>query len=146
MDSLDKFMERVRSTDFALLLISTEYLNSRNCMYEVLQLRKDNDYKGRMLLIINEKPDIYGSRAGLQLIKQWKQKCESLENDLKDIDDISAIAAYAEELKQLLLIKADIDGFVQKDLRMTLVPPLAGLRDKKFFPLVKYIYDKILAM
>ena len=40
--SIEEFMNRIRKADYAVLLISDEYLKSINCMYEACQL-----YKGK---------------------------------------------------------------------------------------------------
>jgi len=45
MDNYTDFMKKVRTTNFVLLLISDDYLKSSRCMLEMLELRKDDNYK-----------------------------------------------------------------------------------------------------
>lgn len=39
--NIEEFMNRIRQAEYAVLLISDEYLKSINCMYEACQLYKD---------------------------------------------------------------------------------------------------------
>ena len=43
--SIKEFMKQIRKTDYALMIISEDYLKSSNCMYEVLEFIKDENYK-----------------------------------------------------------------------------------------------------
>ena len=43
--SIRKYMSSIRKTDYALIIISESYLKSVNCMYEILELMKENEYK-----------------------------------------------------------------------------------------------------
>ena len=57
-ESIKDYMKRIRQTDFVLLIISDAYLNSRNCMYEILELVKDEDYKDKIIPIILADADV----------------------------------------------------------------------------------------
>ena len=50
--SFRKFMETIGSHDFAVMVVSDKYLKSRNCMYEVLEVLKDNNYTDKLLFIV----------------------------------------------------------------------------------------------
>lgn len=45
-------MKKIREHDFAILLISHEYLISPNCMYEFLQVLKEKDFEKKILPVI----------------------------------------------------------------------------------------------
>ena len=98
-DSIKKFMKSIRRTDFALLVLSDKYLKSKNCMYEILEFVKDENYKERILPIVLDK-SIYGSP--FDYISYW-------ENELKDHKkkasqlDIKNIGVLSEELKKIYL-------------------------------------------
>ena len=51
-DSFREFMRKIRETSFALLVISDDFLKSRNCMYEVIEFFKDNNYREKLFLDI----------------------------------------------------------------------------------------------
>lgn len=57
-DSLDDFMNTIRSNDIIISLVSSEYLKSINCMYEITQLMKDNNYHDRLYFIIVSDNDL----------------------------------------------------------------------------------------
>ena len=46
--SLKDFMQAIRGNDFAVLLISDSYLKSVNCMYEVLEIMKEVEFRRRI--------------------------------------------------------------------------------------------------
>lgn len=88
-DSLKEFMKSIRKQDFAILIVSDEYLESRNCMYEVLQLLKDyeeNEEKfwNRIILFVTAK-DIYSGEGRAKRIKYWTDICNRFENTLKGV-------------------------------------------------------------
>ncbi|KCV74456.1 hypothetical protein Y011_16480 [Vibrio parahaemolyticus VP49] len=51
-NSISDFMETIRGSDFAILLISDSYLRSKNCMKEVLHLLKDRNYEEKILPVL----------------------------------------------------------------------------------------------
>ena len=82
-------MKSIRKQDFAILIVSDEYLESRNCMYEVLQLLKDyeeNEEKfwNRIILFVTAK-DIYSGEGRAKRIKYWTDICNRFENTLKGV-------------------------------------------------------------
>lgn len=50
--SIEEFMNRIRQAEYAVLLISDEYLKSINCMYEACQLYKDVNWKARTMYVV----------------------------------------------------------------------------------------------
>ncbi|WP_245703388.1 toll/interleukin-1 receptor domain-containing protein, partial [Paenibacillus nuruki] len=51
-DNLPQFMRTIRNHDFVISIVSSEYLHSINCMYEITELMKDDNFKDRLLFII----------------------------------------------------------------------------------------------
>jgi hypothetical protein len=49
---ISQFMKRVRECDYILMIISDAYLKSRNCMYEMLEFKKEKGYEKRVLPIL----------------------------------------------------------------------------------------------
>lgn len=73
-DSIKNFMNSIRDSDFAILLISDNYLKSKNCIYEMLQLFKEKEYQKKVLPIIIEGTKIYSAIDRISYIKYWEQK------------------------------------------------------------------------
>jgi hypothetical protein len=51
-DSIKEYIKNIRNTYYSLIIISDDYLKSENCMYEVLEFTKDDNYKEKILPII----------------------------------------------------------------------------------------------
>lgn len=51
-DDLDEFMRSIRKQDYVVLLISDQYLHKENCIYEVYQLLKDDNYAQKTFPIV----------------------------------------------------------------------------------------------
>jgi hypothetical protein len=51
-DSIKSFMRKIRDADYCLLIISDDYLRSRNCMYEAWEISNVDNYLKKVLPII----------------------------------------------------------------------------------------------
>lgn len=56
-DSIREFMQQVGKHDFVIMLISDSYLKSENCMYEVMEVMRDREYKKKILMIVLKDED-----------------------------------------------------------------------------------------
>ena len=57
-ESFKKFMQSIESHDYVIMLISDNYLKSRNCMFEVMEVVKDSQYKNKLIFIVLSDDDI----------------------------------------------------------------------------------------
>jgi Tfp pilus assembly protein PilF len=110
-DNIPRFMEKIRESDYALLLISDSYLKSKNCMTEALNLLKEREYDKKILPIIAEKLDIYDTKGRLQYTKFWKEQRDSLEQELSSLQSTSTISAI-KDLKSIEEIYLSINDFI----------------------------------
>ena len=53
-ESITTFMKSIRTQDFAILVISDNYLKSVACMYEVIQLMKEDDWLSKTMIMLAE--------------------------------------------------------------------------------------------
>ena len=58
-DSLEEFMKTIREHDFTIAVVSSAYIMSLNCMYEVMQLMQDKIIKKSCFIIVNSNDEIY---------------------------------------------------------------------------------------
>ncbi|MCQ6960107.1 TIR domain-containing protein [Mucilaginibacter aquariorum] len=110
-DSISTFMESIRASDFAVLIISDEYLKSENCMIEVLHVLKDRNSKNKILPIRHEDVKIFKTADRIKYVEFWKTQVKEREKMLDGIDPTNAI----EELKKLRIAKQihqDISDFL----------------------------------
>lgn len=78
MDGLTKFMERINSTDFAIVILTDMYLKALNCMYEATYLAGQNDWTKRTLILVIDKT-IYKTDKKIEVLNYWKEKYDSIQ-------------------------------------------------------------------
>ena len=110
-DSIREFMKRIRKTDHVIMLISDDFLTSRNCMYEVLEFVKDEDFKERILPIIIKDTKIFNSIEHAKYISFWENKAKEIENTIKSLKPEDSIK-LAEELRIIKHISNTIQDFL----------------------------------
>src|SRR5665647_915393 len=72
--SIKEFMKKVRKSDYCLVVISESYLKSTNCMYEVTEFIKDENYIHRILPLVQNDADIFRVEGRNKYIKFWQDK------------------------------------------------------------------------
>lgn len=131
-ESFSEFMNTINEHDFVISIVSDNYLKSRNCMYEVVEVMKDKKYIDKLLYIIIGDKDLsvlgsegYGSAAKIytmdgqdEYIKYWQCQEEEIKKLTNGID-LSNTKNYVEELQVIRRIQLDIQNF------------MAELRDRK---------------
>ena len=115
-EEIEKFMQKIREHDFAILLISHEYLLSPNCMYEFLEVLKEKDCKEKMLPIILVH-NFYDSNCRIKYSEQWKNKVEKVENEMRQLSAKEmwiSLGSKSEELKKYKKIELEIDSIINE--------------------------------
>ena len=115
-DNLKRFMKSIRQQDFAILIVSDKYLESRNCMYEILQLLKDYEedeklFWNKVILFVTA-TDVYNGQGRAKKIKYWADACEQYEKILNDIPE-PAKENSVKEAKILRYISMEIDKLLE---------------------------------
>ncbi len=118
-DSIKEFMKKIRTHDYALLIISENYLKSTGCMYEVLELLKDQDCYQRILPIID---DYSIFNKSLYYVRYWQKQINYLKSQMDGLNE-SDIISSIQHLKLIEQICSIIDEFIHK------------IRDMKHFSL-----------
>ena len=112
-DNLTDFMKRIRSEDFAVLLISDEYLKSTNCMYEVSQLMKDDDWHSKVFFVVfDNAKKIYNISTRGDYLTYWDDKCREMESKIKQ--PFESRVGEVEELQKIKDILIQIGIFLKK--------------------------------
>lgn len=118
--NIKEFMKRIRKTDFSIIILSDNFLKSENCMHEILEFIKDEDYKERIIpIILDSAKDIWGASKGIKYTIYWKEKEEEFKDDLKKIDEESK-SGYIEDLKHISSVKDSIGEIMKifRDMKM----------------------------
>lgn len=135
--SIKEFMAQVRSADFVLLSISDDFIKSSNCMYEVLELLKDVDFKQKILPVVLDGTKIYKAKEKLEYIEYWTKQHDTLKEALKAVIVTDAVELYT-ELKHIENIRGSISEFLNY-ISDTKVPSFSKLLADNFKPIFDHI-------
>ncbi|MEP7229953.1 MAG: toll/interleukin-1 receptor domain-containing protein [Ginsengibacter sp.] len=135
--SIKKYMSEIRETDFVLILISDSFIKSSNCMYEMLELLKEQDYQKKILPVLIDGTKIFTPKEKIEYIKYWGDKYIELETDLKTVNTTDALELY-KELKHIENIRSSIDEFLGIISDENFLS-FSKLKVQKFKPIFDYI-------
>lgn len=129
-DSFKEFMKGIRSTDSVLMVVSDAYLKSRNCMYEVLETLKDENYKERIYPIVLSDAKIYSPAERLDYLDYWKDEHSKLKESISKFSPDEVISVIS-DLKIIRDINGSIVDFISivSDLKNI---PLETLKRNQF--------------
>ena len=136
-DSIKEFMTKIRDTDFALLIISDHFIKSTNCMYEVLELLKEKNYKDRIVPVVMDGTKIYNVKDKLLYVQYWTNQYEELKAMLTSVSPTDSIDLI-KELRHIENIKGNISEFLTY-ISDTNVPSYSNLKNKNFKPILDHI-------
>lgn len=128
-DSLEEFMKTIRNHDFVISVVSSTYIKSINCMYEIMQLMQDTDYQEKLIFIILNKDDInyyteknrytdfeakiYDSTDRLNYVAYWSTKQIELRQKIAEAGlPPELMANVALDMRKLNSIVPSMDDFI----------------------------------
>ncbi len=109
-DSILKFMKSIKEQDYAIFLISDNYLRSSNCMFEALEMIKSPNYTNRIFPIVVD-DSIYDPIKTVEYSIYWANKYNQLESAMKS-GILANIDTLMFELKRLQNISISIADFI----------------------------------
>lgn len=118
--SIKEFMKEIRKTDYSIIILSDSFLKSENCMREIFEFIKDEDFKDRIIPVILESAtDMCGANKGMSYSLYWKYREEKFKEQLKQLDEESKYG-FIEELRHISLIKDSIGEILMvfRDMKM----------------------------
>lgn len=110
--NLKSFMKGITKTDYVIILISGDYLKSKNCMFEALELITDDKFKDKVLPIVINDAKIYSTSFRIELIHYWENQAKELQDKIREIPTLSATPNLLKELKEIESIRNEIDEFI----------------------------------
>lgn len=108
--SIKVYMQSIKNMDYTILLISDSYLKSANCMYEVLEVMRDRNYKDKIFPAVIDS-GIYNPVTRAKYVKQWQDEFRELESTLKEIS-VQNLGKLNEDLKRRQDISSNIADFL----------------------------------
>lgn len=108
--SIREYMKTIRDMDYAILIITENYLKSFNCMYEVMELMKEKDYQNKVFPVLYT-TDIYKPAGKIEYIKYWNNEYCLLKRQIRQLKVENAISVI-NNLKEIQSIQSSIDEFL----------------------------------
>ena len=111
--SISEFMKSIRKTDLIVVILSDAYLRSVACLYEIMQLLKDDNWISHsMFLVEDSAKGIYKPVGQIDYVNYWISERDNLEKALEGINP-ALVTTQAEELKKIQLIQLNINDFMK---------------------------------
>lgn len=109
--SIIGFMKTIRQQDFAILVITDDYLKSTACMYEVIELMKDESWTKKVMFAVLENTHIYRLDERTAYIEYWSNRCQEIESNARNLP-LAATSDLSEELRKSTEITNNIGQFL----------------------------------
>lgn len=108
--SIKSYMQSIVDMEYTILLISDSYLKSSNCMYEVLEVMKDRNYRNKIFpAVISNR--IYNPIERAKYVKYWKDEFNKLHIELQGIEP-HEMGRLGEDLKRYQNIASNVAEFL----------------------------------
>ena len=109
--SLTEFMKSIRKQDFAVLIISEVYLKSSACMFEAMQLMKDEIWREKAMFVVLKDTHIYNPLGRADYINFWTNQCIELEAAIAPLP-ASSTSELNTDLKKVVTVRDNIGEFL----------------------------------
>jgi hypothetical protein len=126
-ESFRRFMESIGIHDYVVMIISDNYLKSRNCLYEMLEVMRDRNYNRKLLFIVLSNADstyydepplmpigaqVYTNEGQTEYTSYWQQQHDNLERQIARINNPVLSIEEAKELRIITKIQLDLPEFI----------------------------------
>lgn len=114
--SIEDFARKMRQGSYNICVISNEYLKRINCMYEINQLLKDDNFARKKfcpIVVDTSSESINFSPAGIENYAQfWKDELQKQDNLINSISENRNKGEQIKQLKKIEAIYNDIREFL----------------------------------
>lgn len=108
--SIKEYMQSIGNMDYTILLISDSYLKSANCMYEVLEVMRDRNYKDKIFPAVIDS-GIYDPIIRVDYVKYWEDEFIRLKEKLDGLS-VQNLGRLPEDLKRRQDISSNVADFL----------------------------------
>lgn len=122
--SIKGFMEQIGKGKAVIVIISDKYLKSENCMFELVEIAANGDYRDRIFPIVLSDAEIYKPVKRIRYIQHWEQEIADLDEAMKAVSAAN-LQGFRESIDLYTRIRNTIAELVEilKDMN-TLTPDI----------------------
>ncbi|NIM15297.1 MAG: TIR domain-containing protein [Candidatus Aminicenantes bacterium] len=106
---INEFMERIGRGKCVIVVISNKYLESRNCMFELMQIAKSGDFYGRIFPVVLDDAKIYDPEERIKYVQYWEKKKKALDDEMKSVS-----SEYLDGFREDIDLYADIRKYLPR--------------------------------
>ncbi len=121
--NIAEFMQRIGNGKYVIVVISDKYLKSENCMYEMLELKKNGDVYNRIFPIVLSDAKIYDEVDRIDYINYWDDKVDELKKKIETLRDAVGKVKVYEKINQYADINRIIDEITDMLRNMNTLTP-----------------------
>jgi len=128
--SIKKFEQQIGKGQYIILVISDKYLRSEHCMYELVEIDANQDFRKRIFPIMLSDANIYDPNNRLLYIKYWDGKIAKLDKKIKKMPLMTNLNGIHANLNKYAHIRAKFDDLINLISDMnTLTPKMLAASD-----------------
>ncbi len=102
------FMIQMGEADMVIIILSNKYLKSEYCMFELLEIHKNENLNERIFPIVLDEVRISSSSDRLEFVKYWETQLMELQNKVKELNSLSYIEGITDDLNLYAEIRNNI--------------------------------------
>ena len=140
--SIKEFMKRIGRGNMVLLVISDKYLRSKHCMFELLEIEKQGDFRNRIFPIVLPDAKIYDAIDILDYTDYWDDKSAKLQARIKQAKSNANNVRVHSELDLYVAIRAAFDRLTDVISDMNTLSVQLH-KNSNFAEIIKAIEEKI---
>lgn len=106
--SINEFMVELGKADMVIIILSNKYLKSEYCMFELIQIYRNQNLRDRIFPIVLDEVKISSSADRLEFVKYWEDQLQNLQAKVKELDSLSYIEGITEDLNLYAEIRNNI--------------------------------------
>lgn len=107
-ERLKDFMKAIGRGKYVILIISNSYLKSENCMFELLQIFKNQDFYERIFPVVLKDVKISKATDRIELVKYWENEADNLDGKIRELKKLSNIQGVTDDLNLYTEIRNNI--------------------------------------
>lgn len=137
-----QFMQNIGKGKYIVVIISDKYLKSENCMFEMLEIKKNGNVYERIFPVVIHDANIYDEISRIDYLNYWDEKIRQLNEKYNDVQNKAGTGRIVEKINQYNDIRRIIDEITDM-LREMNTHSLAMLMDSDFKELIQAIDKKM---
>ena len=102
------YMGQIGRGKYVVLIISNKYLKSENCMFELLQIFKNQDFYERIFPVVLDEVKIAKAADRLDLLGYWENEAENLDQRIRKLKELTNIQGVTDDLNLYTEIRNNI--------------------------------------